>query len=294
MRWLVLLFVLILQAQCASAEDLDFDLEIQYPRYQQPTNSYEQFIYNKWDHVPGVVQLDLVGPQGAIVRQLRQRVKGQARDILRFQYDEGGLTWPQYIRRLEEVDYDLPAYGHWWERAWFYSLTPDQGGAPYKPIVKTYGWNWGIPDDFPILGWLKRKFQSLGDIWIDNTQEFDDIDNRNRLDNENQFSQRRDRESINYTRLERTPNTSVGLSKGVSVKSYRWYEGARYHFRFRPSVRFRPTQGADRTIDEISLRFLIELYTDKGHHMANIVLFARYDIPQQQTYLSAALVLVNW
>jgi hypothetical protein len=221
-----------------------------------------------------------------VLSHLRRRIKTEATDDLRREWNYGHISDSEFRRRMNYINRAPPGpYGEWWERAWFHSLPPEKGGAPLEPEIHQVGWNINIPLGFTPYWWAKRKIENVGDIWLsaDNDTPEEAGPDPQRRDGR-VSNDRRD-----HGKLQRpTPILNV-------ERPYRWFEGGFYHLRFRPSVRFRPNEDLTQMIDEVSMRVQVELYsTHKQQHWGNVNFFVRYDISDKELFLNVQFEIITW
>lgn len=240
--------------------------------------------WNRWQNVPGAYSLEFVGIQRLALDQVKRRIRHQAEDDLRRQWNLSNMPYAEFTERMNQASSEFNPYGEWWERSWIYSLPPEKGGAPRRPIVETIGWDIKITRNTPLVGWFKQQFDKLGDIWISTDHEFDEERgtgprrNDGRIDN--------DPKDIGQIQIEQA---NIGIER-----PWRWFESSFYHFRFKPTLKL-ASDARTMFIEEAALRIQTELFLDnKTKHFATISFFVRHDFEDDNTFFSVFFELVNF
>jgi hypothetical protein len=268
----------------ALTDDITLPFKLKY----KPSNEYNilNHITFGTPKVPGFVYIEYIGIHNIIFSQARQRIKLQAQNDLRREWNLSSMSDSEFRYRMDNINTEPPGpYGYWWERPWNYSLPPEKGGAPLKPEIMQIGWELNMPKGFTPYWWIKSQIDRIGDIWLSS-----DIESPEETGSD---PQRRDGEVQNdregHGKLQRPlPELRV-------AREYRWFESGFYHLRFKPSMRFRPDENLESMIDEISMRMQIELYvSNKKIHFGNINFFAKYNISDNEAFLDAQFEIITW
>lgn len=252
--------------------------------YAEPPdyNIMDHITWNKWSNVPGAIQLEFIGIHGDIFSQINKRIKQQAQDDLRIQYNLSNMSDSNFRTRMEATNVSHNFYGEWGDRSWIHSLPPEKGGAPKDPIIYSYGWELNT-EAIPLVGWFKEKFSNLGDIWISADHEFEE--------ERGPTPQRNDRKVDNNP--DNLANPRISSASLLAKEEYRWFEGKNFHLRFRPIIKM--TTDTLTMVEEIALRTQIELYSDnKSNHFGNINLFVKHDFADNNTFFSAFIEVLTW
>lgn len=267
------------------SEAISFNLFSPIPPTPVIQNNIENFLNPCWRlHIPGASRIEYVGLHGMFFSQLNRRIKAQGRSNLRREYNNGMLGDIEFRQRMEVLEYSME--DQWYDRSWYHSLPPEKGGAPKNPVRIEVGWQIRF-EAIPVISWIHKKIQSLGDIWIEHDHYFDDQEDGLGLI-------RPDRREDNS----KNDHDKLGIDDplpDIVVIQDRWYKSSAYHLRFKPSARFRPTNDASRIIDEVGFKFLIELFVNGGRrYFADLVFFISHDIPKNNTIFTVALQLANF
>lgn len=232
--------------------------------------------------IPGSTEVEYTGLYDIVLTQFERRVKSEVREDLRTEYELTNMNISTFNARMALLCRDPPGpYGEWWERPWYRSFSPENGGAPLEPYRIEIGLEVNVPKWVRPYWWIKSQIENLGDIWLGIEDDFEvqDGSNPRRLD-----ARERNNE---IGRLE-TPSPSITVEQAD-----RWFSGESYHFRFRPSIRFKPEDGIEEFINELSLKFQIELYIDQWH-FANINAVIEYNMPEENFFFSCHFELTSW
>lgn len=273
-------------ANISTYRDLDLSASISFNYYDDlPRPNILKHVYlNDWSHVPGAYRMKFVGIHGAILGQVQRRLSKQLRDDLRIEYTRSNMSESVFRERMGAISNEYNPYGNWWDRSWMYSLPPEKGGAPKEPVVNEIGWDISI-DNMPVIGWFKKQFDKLGDMWISVDHEFDEESgpNPNRRDgkttNSGDFNQLKVREA------------NLGIDQ-----DYRWFESSFYHVRFKPTLRLTSSNTSNYGfVEEVAVRVQVDLFVrDKKKQFATFNFFVSHDLEEQNTYFSVFLEFVNF
>lgn len=247
--------------------------------------------YNILDYItfnnptPSTVKIEYVGLHQLVLSQLEKRISNEATDDLRREYNLTNITDSEFRRKMEFLNRDPPGpNGYWWERPWYDSLPPGKNGAPKELTVYQKGLDFRIPKWFIPYWWIRKQIASLGDIWIGTDTEFSEelgiLPHRN------------DGVVVNKRKAHGKLQKPLPT---INIRQRHWFKNSFYHLRFKPSVRFKPSKGMNRIIDEASLRFRIELYSNPGRiHFADLNFYIRHNIPENDTFFSVHFNFITW
>jgi hypothetical protein len=278
-KWLFAFILLLIYTPPIKAE---ITLDFHYPTYEdQPLINHFPC---DWKTVPGAVHLDLVGIHDMVISYLQRRLSRYAEDQLWLFYNESNISEQKLYEELIEVNSKLSYYGDWWDRPWFYSLPPEKNGAPRKVQKIEFGWELTIPKSMPILGWLKEKFESIGDIWLTDERAYVNIKDQ-------QSGQLRSNKQAN------DPETEIKepINAVIEGSSYAWYRGLNYHLRFRPTIRVSPGIEWRDILNEYSFKIVIEIFI-RNHtiHFADIMFIFRHNLKEEIMSSSLTLSILTW
>jgi hypothetical protein len=267
-------------------EDLDLSASLSLNYFDDlPKSNILNHVYlNDWSHVPGAYRLKFVGIHDMVLGQVQRRLSKQLRDDLRIEYTRSNMQESEFRQRMEAISSEYNPYGNWWERSWMHSLPPEQGGAPKVPVVNEIGWEISL-ENAPIVGWFKKQFDKLGDMWISVDHEFDEESgpNPNRRDGKTT-----DEGDFNQLKVRKA---NLGIDQ-----DYRWFESSFYHVRFKPTLRLTSSNTSDYGfVEEIAVRVQVDLFVrDKTNHFATVNFFVSHDLEEENTYFSVFLEFVNF
>lgn len=296
MKHALAIFIIILLANWSFAEDTQNTKKILLKNKR--VNLYcldmpERKIYNNllsqvtFNHrMRGTVKETYVGLYGLLTDEANKRLKRYSRRQTRILYNNSDMTFEEAEARFAAASSSYNPYGEWWERPWWASLPPGKGGAPLEQNEIKIGQEINLPN-WEIINWGKRQIEKLGDIWLTNDSLYEGIEDNDELTipgiNSNQPN-----DKIN----EYTGRTNADIIIDQST----WFSGDFYHFRFKPSLRIRGGPNVDDMIDELSLKFVIELYTTdmSRKHFGNLSFYAKYNIKDNECLASVIFDLITW
>ncbi len=234
---------------------------------------------------PGAIKIRYVGIHKMVFSQMNKRIKAQGRSNLRRMYNTGMIGDKEFRQNMKSLEHTMEE--QWYNRPWYHSLPPEKGGAPKNPIEIEVGWKIHF-ETLPIISWFHEQIKKLGDIWIEHDHYYDGQEDGPGLIRPDRSQDASQNDHDKFKIGNPLPD--------IIVTRNRWYQGTTYHLRFKPSVRFKPTQGTNRIIDEVSLKVLVELYHNNHNksHFANLVFFISHNIPQNDTILTVALSFINF
>lgn len=270
-------------------EDFDIDtgrdairLSLDFKRDLPDYDILDHITWDRWENVPGAYKLEIVGIHNSLLGQVRRRFVTQLEDDLDIEWNLSNMSISEYRDRQARINNEYNPYGEWWDRSWIYSLPPEKGGAPRKPIIKTVGWDIQITDSTPLVGWFKQQFDKLGDIWISVDHEFNEVRGVERNNKKNS----KDAKDYNHLRIQ---EANIGVER-----PWRWFESGFYHLRFKPTVKI-SSNAESGFLDEAALRIQVELYMDdKSSHFGTLNFFVRHDFNEKDTFFSVFFELVNF
>tara|TARA_R100001244_G_scaffold25113_4_gene25542 strand:- start:3341 stop:4231 length:891 start_codon:yes stop_codon:yes gene_type:complete len=248
-------------------------------------NLLSQVTFN--NNVCGSVKAKYVGFYGIITGEAEKRLKRYSRRQTRIMFNNSNMSFAEAGARMAALGQKHNPYGDWWDRSWFHSLPPEKGGASLKQTEVQIGQEFNAPN-WQIVNWGKHQIERLGDVWLTNDQAYEGTEDGDVLTVPGEQPIQ-----SNGKRL----NKYNGRDEAdVVIDQTPWFLGDFYHFRFKPSLRIRGGPNIDDMIDELSLRFVVELYTsDKlRNHFGNVSFFARYNIPDNEYLTSITFDLVTW
>jgi len=99
---------------------------------------------------PGSLRIHFTGFHGFVVKHIRSQYRRFVRHAMRagwYVLPDAALSRREVYQRVDHDGFDPLMNGVWWQRSWFESLPPEQGGAPLVPHVHVYGkstaWKFG-------------------------------------------------------------------------------------------------------------------------------------------------------
>ena len=249
-------------------------------------------MFGSW--VPGSIKIKYRGIHGALLDQAEKRMKQIAKRRIRRQYHHGNASNEDIGKAFSALSGSNNPYGYWWDRKWFHSLPANKGGAPNAITVVHVGHKIQIPNDWGVITYLRDKFESIGDIWVRNDHLYDDIEETNgvTVPGESREETKRETNIDDFNTVEYRDTSLILDGKEIDSE---WFRGNFYHFRFRPSMRVKGGMDPKDMIDELSLKFVVELFADNDRvHFADVSLFVRYNIPENELFVSATMEILTW
>lgn len=243
--------------------------------------------------IPGTLKIEYIGIHGIVLGQAEKRMKQAAKRRIRRRYHHGNISDADTNAAFASLNGSNNPYGDWWDRQWFHSLPASKGGAPSTQETMYIGHDIKIPNDWGIITYLRDKFENIGDVWIRNDHLYDEEENDSTTAPGETREETKKRYDINDFNSVEYRSTSI-LVDGKEI-AYEWFRGSFYHFRFKPSLRIKGGLEPADFIDELSLKFVCELFTNNNYtHFANISLFTRYNIPDNELFASIVIEILTW
>jgi hypothetical protein len=275
---------------------LDLPLRLDLPTVLDlPTSSYLDQVAMA-PRIPGTLRIRYRGLQGVVVRYCTGRLGSLWRDSI--DQSAGGGLWrdeaeARRLGRRERANAltDHANGGRWWERRWFHSLSPEQGGAPAKTQVHTVGSRIEIVRLGPLS--INNEFKGRWRSGFLNLQlsaaPAGELDMKDRSPSSDGADLRQQR--LGDGDDPSAPPTAADLwigFEGTSVDAF----GVSATFKVRPGVRCKLKSDGLRT--DIRLKFLLELaYGAEKKEAIDIELLARCDplAPSDSAPVDAGLEL---
>jgi hypothetical protein len=96
----------------------------------------EQVTYNS-PQPPGSVIIRYGGLRGLLFDETESQILNLWHDKIKLTIDYDYSIWDVDVPYQSVANFtnDVRRGGRWWERAWYYSLAPEKGGAPYVRVI---------------------------------------------------------------------------------------------------------------------------------------------------------------
>jgi hypothetical protein len=243
-------------------------------------------------NIPGTLKYSYVGVEGAIVGQIEKRAKHIAQRRLRQLIHHGNISEEEIKLETAAIDGPTNFYGNWWDRDWFYSLPEEKGGAPRKISTVYVGKKILVPKDWPVVSFLKKQYDRLGDIWVRNDHIYDEERTKTGAPiGETKEKEKRENDINDFDKIKLRETSILFDANEINQE---WFKGKFYHFRFKPSIRIKGGSDPKDFVDEVSTRFVIELFMKKRKHVADLIFFVKYNIPEDEFLASVFLSVLTW